>query len=231
MLINGLTKTTLLDYPGHVAATIFAGGCNFRCPFCHNGDLVLHPASLNVYSETEVLEFLTLRKGKLSGVCISGGEPTLQADLFDFIKNIKDLGYLVKLDTNGSNPDILAKLRDYHLIDYIAMDIKNSKTKYAMTAGLSSLDLSKIEASVSFIQNCNLDYEFRTTVVRELHQAEDFHAIGEWLAGGRAYFLQSYQDNENVISTGFHAFPKETLLDFLTIIRTFVPNTNLRGID
>lgn len=232
MLILGLNKTTLLDYPEHVAATIFTGGCNFRCPFCHNKDLVFAQPG-NPYTEEEVLSFLKKRAGILTGVCITGGEPTLQKELPDFLARIKELGLLVKLDTNGYQPDVLQHLLDKGLIDYCAMDIKNSPEKYALTAGLHSCNLSLIRESVTCLLSMtgNFAYEFRTTLVRELHTKEDMYAISEWLKGASAYFLQSYTDSDYVITPGFHAHSDKTLVEYRTICLENIPNTQLRGVD
>lgn len=202
MLILGLNKTTLLDYPGRVAATVFVGGCNFRCPFCHNGQLVLKPSLQETYSEEEVFSFLKKRKGILKGVCITGGEPTLQADLPEFIAKIKELGYAVKLDTNGYLPNVLKGLLENKLLDYVAMDIKNCKEKYAVTAGFLPEDgfrLERIEEAMEILKTFSVDYEFRTTVVKEYHTKENIVKIGEWIAGCPHYFLQQYKENENVI--------------------------------
>lgn len=203
MLIVGFNKTTLLDYPGRVAATIFVGGCNFRCPFCHNGGLVLDPLSQESYSEKEILEFLQKRKNVLKGVCITGGEPTLHADLPEFISKVKDLGYQVKLDTNGYAPGVLKRLLDERLIDYVAMDIKNCPDKYAMTAGIT-FQLNRIEQSIRILMESSVPYEFRTTVVKELHTEEDMLKIADWIKGCPYYFLQQYQENENVIYSIVH---------------------------
>lgn len=232
MLILGLNKTTLLDYPEHVAATIFTGGCNFCCPFCHNKDLVL-TQQLTPYTEEEIFSFLKKRAGILTGVCVTGGEPTLQKDLPDFLARIKELGLLVKLDTNGSQPEALRSLHSHGLIDYCAMDIKNSPAKYAVTAGLSSCDLEPIQESVSFLISLTdrFPYEFRTTLVRELHDTEDILTISEWLRGAHAYYLQPYTDSENVITPGYHAHSEQTLLKFRDICLTNIPNTRLRGIE
>ncbi|MDE5804076.1 MAG: anaerobic ribonucleoside-triphosphate reductase activating protein [Lachnospiraceae bacterium] len=231
MQIYGLNKTTLLDFPEHVAATVFTGGCNFCCPFCHNRDLVLGTAGLTAIAEEEVLTFLRKRKGILTGVCITGGEPTLQPDLPAFIEKVKEMGYLVKLDTNGHRPAVLQELLDKGLLDYVAMDIKNTKERYAMTVGKENLDIGCIEESVEILKKSPIAYEFRTTVVRELHRKEDFAAIGEWLAGAKAYFLQAYQDNENVIAGGFTAYDKEEMEEFAQIVRQTVTRVELRGID
>ena len=231
MKIYGLNKTTLLDYPEHVAATIFTGGCNFCCPFCHNGDLVLRPQEYAEMPEEEVLAFLKKRKGILSGVCITGGEPTLQADLPEFIRKIKNMGYLVKLDTNGYRPMVLRALMEEGLLDYVAMDIKNAKGKYNLTAGKEALDTGLIEESIELLKKGTIPYEFRTTVVRQLHTKEDFLAIGEWLKGAEKYFLQSYRDNENVIQGGFSSYSREELEEFAGILRNFVKKVNLRGVE
>lgn len=245
MLILGLNKTTLLDYPGELAAAIFLGGCNFRCPYCHNRDLVISPSSLPPYSLEEILAFLSKRRGILGNVCISGGEPTLNPDLPEFLGKIKTLGYSIKLDTNGSNPDMLKLLIDERLINYCAMDIKNSPEKYLPTVGLDSSPesadadsgsdtlMSNIKRSADILLS-NTDssflYEFRTTIVKELHDKNDIRVISKWLSGARAYFLQSYVENENVIQKGFHSYDEETLRSFAAICRERIPNTYLRGI-
>lgn len=231
MEIHGLNKTTLLDYPGHVAATVFTGSCNFRCPFCHNGDLVLDPSSQPLVEEAEVFSFLKKRVGIISGICITGGEPTLQKDLIPFIRKVKALGFMVKLDTNGYCPDVIASLLAENLLDMIAMDIKSSRQEYANSAGLSSVDLGKINESISLLMNSSIPYEFRTTVVNELHSEDTFKDIASWLAGASTYYLQSYKDSDSVIKTGFHAASKEDMLLFLSIIQKEIPNAKLRGVD
>lgn len=231
MQIYGFQKTTLLDFPGHVAATVFTGGCNFRCPFCQNGDLVLRSASLPPIPEEEVIRILEKRKGILTGVCVTGGEPTLQPDLPLFLEKLKALGYLVKLDTNGYRPEILHALHSRGLLDYIAMDIKSSTAHYARAVGLKELDMAPIRESALFLRTCGLPHEFRTTAVRGLHEAEDFHQIGQWLKGKDLYFLQSYVHSEGVISPGFDAFGKDELEGFLCVLRTYLPNASLRGVD
>lgn len=230
MNISGLQKTTLLDYPGHVAATVFLGGCNFRCPFCHNGDLIDGSAG-EALTEDEVLSFLKKRASVLEGVCITGGEPTLHAGLTDFIKKIRGLGLLVKLDTNGYRPDILKSLCDQGLVDYVAMDIKSGPTGYAKTAGMANLDLAKIEESIAYLLQGGVPFEFRTTVVRELHSGADFEEIGPWLSGCPHYYLQSYKDSENVLLSGFSACTKEELLAFAAIVAPYVGHVSLRGVD
>lgn len=231
MKIYGLNKTTLLDYPEHVAATVFTGGCNFRCPFCHNGELVQQPDAFPTISQEEVLSFLKKRRGILSGVCITGGEPTLQPDLPEFICRVKEMGLLVKLDTNGYRPQTLHALLEAGLLDYVAMDIKNSREKYALTAGFGGLEISLIEESVQLLKESRISYEFRTTVVRELHRLEDFEKIGNWLSGARAYFLQAYQDNENVMQRGFSAYTKEEMEQFLPALQKKLERVELRGVE
>lgn len=230
MQIHGLNKTTLLDYPGHVAATVFTGGCNFRCPFCHNGDLVLHPETIPTYTEEEIFSFLKKRKPVLSGVCITGGEPTLQKDLPSFIKDVKAMGYLVKLDTNGSNPKMLETLLSESLLDYVAMDIKAGKSDYAHVAGCSPSLLSNVETSVDMLHNCSIPHEFRTTVVKGLHTDETFHEIGKWLTSDSLYFLQAYKESNEVIDKSFSAFSENELMFFLDIVKTYLPNAALRGV-
>lgn len=231
MQIHGLNKTTLLDYPQHVAATIFTGSCNFRCPFCHNGNLVLSPDTQPLISEREIFDFLEKRKGILTGVCITGGEPTLQQDLSEFIRRIRSLGYLVKLDTNGYLPNVTKQLISDGLLDYIAMDIKSSPAHYAKTAGLAQLDFARIKRSADYIMSSGIDYEFRTTVVRELHNLQDFLHIGYWLSGSKAYYLQSYTETAQVLQPGFHTYTKEELLTFAEALKPFIPNTSLRSVD
>lgn len=231
MQIHGLNKTTLLDYPEHVAATVFVGGCNFRCPFCQNGDLVLKRESQPLLEKSEVLEFLKKRKGVLEGVCITGGEPTLEKGLEGFVREIKEMGYLVKLDTNGSRPEVIHRLVEAQLLDYIAMDIKNSLERYGETAGVLYVDTGRIRESIGLIKGSGMDYEFRTTVVKELHGEEELAAIGREIKGAKAYFLQSYRDSEGVIAVGFHAYSKEELERLRECVRIYVENVKLRGVD
>lgn len=230
MKICGLQKTTLLDFPGHVAATVFTGGCNFRCPFCHNSDLLGNDTS-SAYSEEEVLAFLGKRRGILEGIAITGGEPTLQPDLKDFILKARELGYRIKLDTNGYRPDILKELCEDGLVDYVAMDIKTSRERYSIVAGIPSVDMKKIEESVSFLKGGTVPYEFRTTVVKELHTADDFEKIGLWLEGSSQYFLQNFVDSENVLNPVYSSCTKEELLAFLEIVKPHIKYADLRGID
>lgn len=231
MNICGFQKLTLLDYPGHLACTIFTGGCNFRCPFCHNASLVLHPDSNSGYTKDEILTALKKRTGILEGVCISGGEPTLQPDLYEFIQKIKALGFLVKLDTNGTNPALVKRLCADGLVNYIAMDIKNSKEHYAQTIGVPEYDLSLIEESTDFLLHTDIPYEFRTTVVRELHMADDFRSIGTWLKNARQFYLQSFVDSGDIIQSGLTACTKEELNAYLEILQKDIPNALIRGIE
>ena len=198
MLIAGFQKLTLIDYPGKLATTVFTLGCNFRCPFCHNPELIInratHIAERN-YPEKEFFKFLKTRKNKLEGVCITGGEPTLQNDLIDFIKKIKKAGFLVKLDTNGGRPDVLRKLYSLKLLDFVAMDIKNSLKKYDKANGIKT-DKDRIKLSVDLIMNSRVPYEFRTTVVPGIHVLKDFDEIAEWLTGAESYFLQEYREGK-----------------------------------
>ena len=228
MQIYGLNKTTLLDFPEHVAATVFTGGCNFCCPFCHNGDLVLRPQGYPRIDEEEVLAFLKKRRGVLSGVCITGGEPTLQKDLPAFMKKVKELGYLVKLDTNGYRPDVLKGLMDAGLPDYVAMDIKNSRKRYPETTGKDNLDVALIEKSAELLMTGSIPYEFRTTVTKQLHDGEAFAEIGEWLSGAEAYFLQAYQDSEHVIERRFSSYEKEELEGFAEMLEKTIHRVELR---
>lgn len=231
MQIHGLNKTTLLDYPEHVAATIFCGNCNFRCPFCHNSELVLNPSAQPRIETGEILDYLKKRKGILTGVCITGGEPTLQKDLAEFIYEVKNLGYLVKLDTNGYRPQEIRRLLDGNLIDFVAMDIKSGVTGYAKAAGIPKIDMDIIRQSISTIMNANIEYEFRTTVVKGIHTKKDFEEIGPLIEGSEKYYLQNYKDSENVMFPGFESFSEEELNEFAEIVRPYVKQVTLRGID
>ena len=229
MKIQGLQKMTLLDFPGRVACTVFLGGCDFRCPFCHNGEL-LDGTAPAVMDDRELLRFLRGRRGLLDGVAITGGEPLLRKDLPDLLRAIRDLGFGVKVDTNGNHPEALEGLLREGLVDYVAMDVKNSPEKYALTAGLPSLDLAPIRRSVALLMDSAIPYEFRTTVVDELHKAEDFEAIGRWIAGAKAYFLQPFTDRDSVPFAGLHAPSREDLEKYASIVRVCVPYTAIRGV-
>lgn len=231
MQIYGLNKVTLLDYPEHVAATIFLGHCQFRCPFCQNGGLVLHPENEKPFSEEEVLSFLKKRRAMLEGVCITGGEPTLAPDLENFIRKIKELGYEIKLDTNGYRPKVLKDFVRKSLLDYVAMDIKSSPSGYARAAGKPDLQLEKIQESVDFLLNGTLPFEFRTTIVDELHGEKEIREIGQWIQGAPAYFLQVYQDSELVLEDWCSPPSKEKLESFAAILRETIPRVEIRGLD
>ena len=229
--IYGLQKTTLLDYPGHVASTIFLGRCNFRCPYCQNSSL-LDPRDIPpAFTEEDVYQHLHKRKGILEGVCITGGEPTLTKDLKNFIKNIKAMGYLVKLDTNGTNPTMLEDLLQENLLDMVAMDIKNSLSRYGTTVGIPGYKTTPIEESVSLLKNCHIVYEFRTTLVKELHCKEDLLDISQWLQGNSPYFLQNYKDSDEVLTKGLQGFNLDELKSLLAVVKPLLPNASLRGID
>ncbi len=231
MVLYGINKTTLLDYPGHLAATFFTGGCNLRCPFCQNSALVLEPWSQPAIREQEALDFLKKRRGILEGVCITGGEPTLQPELEQFIRRVRELGYLVKLDTNGYRPQVLRRLLAEGLLDYVAMDIKASREHYAMACGLPRVDLDLIEQSVELLNNSSIPCEFRTTAVKGIHTVEEFTSIGRWLQGGKAYFLQNYADSEQVMERGFAGFEKERLEEMRERVAAYIPQATLRGVD
>lgn len=231
MEIYGFQKTTLLDYPEHVAATVFVGGCNFRCPFCHNGQLVLEPASQAAVSEEEIFAYLEKRRGILEGVCITGGEPTLQNDLSKFICRVKDMGYLVKLDTNGYRPDVLKALLRAALLDYVAMDIKASPKNYPVAAGVRAFDFERIRESIRILEESGIPHEFRTTVVRGIHTKEEFEDIGRLLKGCPAYYLQSFSESKNMIGAGFETFSAEEMEEMAALARKYIDAVKLRGID
>lgn len=231
MNIQGLQKLTLLDYPEKVACTIFTAGCNFRCPFCHNASLVTHVDAHNEMQKEEVLGFLRKRQGILDGVCISGGEPLLQPDIEEFLVEVKNIGYAVKLDTNGSNAVLLRHLAEQGLVDYVAMDIKNAPGKYGETIGIKGYHLENILQSVDFLLSGAVPYEFRTTVVRELHKREDFAAIGRWIKGAERYYLQGFVDSGDLIQPGLRGYTKDIMEQALEIVKRNVPNAELRGVE
>ena len=230
MKISGFQKMTLLDFPGRVACTVFTAGCNLRCPFCHNAALVTHIDESASFSEEEILDYLKKRKGLLDGVCITGGEPLLQAGIEDFIAKIKAIGYAVKLDTNGFYPEKLISLVKGGLVDYVAMDIKNSKEKYALTTGVEDIDINAVEKSVEFLLQGNIDFEFRTTIVNELHTVEDIALIGEWIKGAPKYFLQNFVDSGDLICENMSAVSRDELCKMQQKAQEFVVNTEIRGI-
>lgn len=230
MKICGFNKTTLLDYPGRVACTIFLGGCNFRCPFCQNGALVTEPDTQPEYSRDEVLAFLKKRKGILDGVCVSGGEPTLSPELPDFLEQIKTLGYDIKLDTNGSRPSVVKNLAASGLINKVAMDIKACPSSYHILTGVNT-DMNAIRETAAWLLGGDLDYEFRTTVVRELHSEKDFREIAQWLKGASSYYLQAYRDSDGVLQPGFSAPSEEEMKNYRDILLETIPVVEIRGMD
>ena len=232
MKICGLQKTTLLDYPGKVAATVFLGGCNFRCPFCHNSDLLGGSAPELMTSE-ELLTFLRRRHGVLEGVCITGGEPTLwPEEVAGLMSRIKDMDYLVKLDTNGGRPQVLRDLCSRGLVDYAAMDIKAGRWHYAEVCGVEDgFRLSAIEESAAWLMEGRVPYEFRTTTVKGIHTAADFTDIAAWIGGCERYFIQGFVDSGNVLKSGFSSYSRAELEAFLRIVQQTIPNAEIRGVD
>ena len=230
MDIQGLQKMTLLDWPGKVACTVFLGGCDFRCPFCHNSELLSGPMPI-LMDQEGLLEFLRKRQGLLDGVCVTGGEPLLRPGLPGLLDGIKNLGFPVKLDTNGNHPDRLVRLWEQGLVDYVAMDVKNSPERYGETAGVYGLELASVRDSVSYLLSGAVDYEFRTTVVREFHNRDSFRAIGPWLSGARRYFLQSFADRDTVLQPGLHPCSREELEGFAALVRPYVDEVSLRGLE
>lgn len=230
MKICGLQKLTLLDYPEKVACTVFTGGCNFRCPFCHNASLVTSLRNENTIPEEELFLFLSKRAGLLDGVCVTGGEPLIHADLAPFLQKIKDLGYSVKLDTNGYFPQQLMELVRQGLVDYVAMDVKSDAANYAKAAGLAAIDYGKIEESIRFLMTGPLEYEFRTTVVNGLHDADILRNTAQSVAGAKRYFLQKFVDSGDLVGSGMSAFSDETMRDFLAIVSPYVESAAVRGL-
>ena len=231
MKIYGLEKLSLVDYDGKVSATIFTAGCNFRCGFCHNSSLVIDYDNISPLSDEEVFDYLLKRFGILEGVCITGGEPTLQQDLPFFCEKLKKIGYSVKVDTNGTNPDMVKSLVENGLADYFAMDIKNNKEDYANIIGFNKFDTVKIEKTVDFFLSNKVDYEFRTTLINEFHKEENIEKIAKWIKGANKYFLQKFKDSENCIQSHLSPVDNLTVLKFLDILKKYIPNTYLRGYD
>ena len=233
MLIKGLQKLTLLDFPERMACTVFTFGCNLRCPFCHNASLVLSDRSDDsLISEEELFSFLQKRRGILEGVCITGGEPTLQPDLPDVVRRIREMGYAVKLDTNGARPAALKALVSNGLLDYVAMDIKNSLAKYPETVGVSGFDTAAVEESMDFLMEGHVPFEFRTTLVKGLHTAESVAEMGKRLAGAEKFFLQTFEDSGDLIAEGgegLSSFTPAETEELLSILRHYVPNAQIRG--
>lgn len=229
MRIQGLQKLTLLDFPERTACTVFTAGCNFRCPFCHNASLVVNIPRETEINEEEFFAFLSKRRGILDGVCVSGGEPLLQPDIENFMHKIKEMGFAVKLDTNGSSPDKLKMLVEKGLVDYVAMDIKNCPEAYAITCGIDRVDIDAIKKSVAYLKEGHVPYEFRTTVVKHYHNKENFEKIGQWLAGTEKYFLQNFVDSGDLIYAKAKGCSEEEMKEFLEVVQRYVPVAKLRG--
>ncbi len=232
MIFAGLQKLTLLDYPEHTACTVFTQGCDFRCPFCHNSSLLDAAASPeNPVTEEEILAFLNKRRGTLDGVCVTGGEPLLHPGLRGFMQRVREMGFKVKLDTNGNHPASLRALIDEGLLDMVAMDIKNCPAHYARTVGVPGFDIGPVRESASLLMEGRVPYEFRTTVTRELHSADDMRAIGEWLRGDSAYYLQLYVDSGHVLRPGLSAPTAEEMRAYRELLLPYLPRTQIRGLD
>lgn len=229
MNIHGLQKLTLLDYPGKVACTVFLAGCNLRCPFCHNSELIDAGTATPVMDDAGLLDFLKKRQGMLDGVAFTGGEPLLRPDLPELLRAVHALGYPVKLDTNGTLPDRLERVISDGLVDYVAMDVKNSPARYAETCGVDEMDLSPVYASIELLLTSPTDYEFRTTVMDELHDDASFAAIGPMIAGAKRYFLQPFKDRDTVLFAGFHAPGEETLRRWAELVKPYVSAVSIRG--
>ena len=227
-MIGGLQKVTLLDFPGKVACTVFLTGCNLRCPYCHNPDLVLTKDNGKYISEKEFFEFLLSRKGKLDGVCITGGEPTLYPSLPDLLRRIRRMGFLVKLDSNGTVPEMLEHLLREKLLDYVAMDIKNAPSRYAEACGADVIE--QVENSAALLKNSNIDYEFRTTVCHPFHSPKCMEEIGHWLRGAKRYIIQPVVDSGNLLGSGISAMEKPELEALLSAVKPYIPAAELRGV-
>ena len=227
MNVQGYQKLTLLDFPGKTACTVFTGGCNLRCPFCHNAGLVRTPLAQS-NATAEVMEYLQKRRGILDGVCVTGGEPLLQPDLADFLRDVRQLGYAIKLDSNGSLPEKLAEVLALGLVDYVAMDIKSSPKGYALATGTET-DWEVYARSVRILRESGVPHEFRTTAVGGIHTPSDFVEIGRWLGDVPAYFIQRFVDSGQLLGEGFYPFSIEEMEHLLTTVREFIPSAQLRG--
>lgn len=230
MKFSGLQKLTLLDFPGHMAATLFTAGCNFRCPFCHNASLVLTPGEGECITEESVLAFLKKRRGVLDGVCITGGEPLLQPGLADFLAQVKQLGFQVKLDTNGSFPDRLAALTERGLVDYVAMDVKNTPARYGETIGVKGYDAAPVLQSIRYLLSGAVACEFRTTAVAGLHGEDEFAQVAKLLAGAKRYFIQQFVDSGDLVCPGTKPLTENEMHTALKIVQNDIPNAALRGV-
>jgi pyruvate formate lyase activating enzyme len=230
MNFSGFQKLTLLDFPGHVACTLFSKGCNFRCPFCHNATLVTEEGNDVQFTEEEILGYLKKRKGVLDGVCFTGGEPLIQNQIADFMRKVKELGFLIKLDTNGSYPEKLKSLVEEGLVDYVAMDIKNSTERYGETVDICNYDTAKVEESIDFLLQNKVDFEFRTTIVAEYHTIQDIESIAKRIKGAPRYFLQNFVDSGNLIGENLHAVSKENLEKMRETALKHLEKVEIRGI-
>lgn len=230
MIIKGLQKLTLLDYPEHTACTVFTGGCNLRCPFCHNASLALNPASVDEIDEEKFFSFLRKRKGILDGVCITGGEPLINTDIENFMLRIKQLGFKVKIDTNGTLPVRLKSVVENGLVDYVAVDIKNSKKLYEITVGVSYFNTSPVEKTVDYLMSGNIPYEFRTTVTRTFHTENSMRELSEWIKGAKRYFLQNFVNSGDLINPQIEGYSPEEMQKMLDIVKPNIPSAQIRGI-
>lgn len=227
-MIGGLQKVTLLDFPGKIACTVFLTGCNLRCPYCHNPELVLPQDSKKYISEGELFKFLVSRKGKLDGVCITGGEPTVHPELPFLIRRIRDMGFLIKLDSNGTAPEMLEYLLREKLLDYVAMDIKNAPSRYVETCGADVIE--QVKKSAALLKNGNIDYEFRTTVCHPFHSPKCMEEIGRWLRNAKRYYIQPFVDSGNLLGSGISAMEKPELEALLSAVKPYIPAAELRGV-
>ena len=227
MNIQGFQKMTLLDFPGRVACTVFTGGCNLRCPFCHNGGLVRTPMEHGNMTDA-VLDYLSRRRGILDGVCLTGGEPLLQPDLEDFLFRLHEMGFLIKLDTNGALPKRLSRVLDAGLVDYVAMDVKSSPEGYGRATG-SDISPEVFAESMDLIRGSGIPYEFRTTAVKGIHEVNDFCEIGKWLRAEDPYFIQTFVDSGNLLGSGCSAFDEEEMQTILSAVKPYLPRAELRG--
>ena len=223
----GIDKFSLLDYEDKVSCVLFSKACNFRCPFCHNGTTVLEADTFIPFDD--ILAYLRNRTGLIDAVVVSGGEPTLMGDLKEKITKLKEMGFLIKLDTNGTNPEVIKDLYESHLIDYVAMDIKNSFEKYPLTVGMKVVDINKVKESINYLMTSGIDYEFRTTLIEEFHNEEDIKKIGELIKGAKRLYLQKYVDRESCIEHGFHEIKEETVKKYKDILLQYVNKVELRG--
>lgn len=230
MVVQGFQKLTLLDYPGKMACTVFTAGCNLRCPFCHNSRLVINPSVESEFTTQEILAYLKKRQGILDGVAITGGEPLLHNDIDAFINQVRELGFSVKLDTNGTFPEKLKELVGRGLVDYVAMDVKNSPEGYPETIGIGGYDISKIKESIEFLLENNVDYEFRTTVVREFHSIFSIDRIGKMIEGAKRHYIQAFIDSGELIGFDLNPVPKDEMLEMQKIMSKYVDLCEIRGI-